>query len=239
MPYLKRFHGRQSPAQDMDGWGDEGPVFGPFPVFHATYGTEIRFNEDNEDVLWIVEGLVYYDEMFYGDWSVFEDPPEGSEGSLLADFDPKLARLPKQYRRCVCMKPGPFNSGVPGILASLDNGRVPSDGKVEHCTLCQRYPDDAAARQKLVELNLIREAEPEPKFFTVHCYVTVRVKLEGVGASTHQDAARLAAAQFDWETNRWNAEYVEEINELLVDLEQTPDYSQSRRFDRDCDEIDL
>jgi hypothetical protein len=56
--------------------------------------------------------------------------------------------------RCECEKPGFFYSGVPGILAHMENGRLADGAQVNRCDLCQRYPSDAAAFEKLRELDL-------------------------------------------------------------------------------------
>lgn len=55
--------------------------------------------------------------------------------------------------RCECEKPGDFCSGVPGILAHTENGRLAPGTAVERCDLCQRYPSDEAALRKLQELG--------------------------------------------------------------------------------------
>jgi hypothetical protein len=55
---------------------------------------------------------------------------------------------------CECEYPGMFNCGVPGILAHLKNGRLIDGGTVERCDLCQRYPSDTAALERLRELRL-------------------------------------------------------------------------------------
>jgi hypothetical protein len=55
--------------------------------------------------------------------------------------------------RCECEKQGFFFSGIPGILAHMENGRLAKDAKVNRCDLCQRYPSDAAAFEKLRELD--------------------------------------------------------------------------------------
>jgi len=54
---------------------------------------------------------------------------------------------------CECEKPGRFCSGVPGILAHMENGRLALGAKVERCDVCQRYPTDEAALKKLRELG--------------------------------------------------------------------------------------
>jgi hypothetical protein len=57
--------------------------------------------------------------------------------------------------RCDCEQPGQFCSGVPGILAHVENGRVAPNTDVERCDLCKRYPSDEAACGKLRELGLL------------------------------------------------------------------------------------
>lgn len=37
MLYIRLFHGRTDPNQDMDDWGTDGPVFGPYEFVHTTY----------------------------------------------------------------------------------------------------------------------------------------------------------------------------------------------------------
>ena len=54
---------------------------------------------------------------------------------------------------CECELPGHFCCGVPGILAHLENDRLAPDAKVERCDLCQRYPSDEAALERLRELG--------------------------------------------------------------------------------------
>lgn len=96
MAFLKLFHGRASPDEQLDGWGVDGPIFGPHPYFHLTYGVEIKFDEDNEHVLNIVDGLVFYGGMYYGDWSIFDGPPSDSETEFVVDFAPDLAVVPQR-----------------------------------------------------------------------------------------------------------------------------------------------
>lgn len=55
---------------------------------------------------------------------------------------------------CECQLPGDFCCGVPGILAKVENCRVVPGGKVERCDLCDRYPSDQAAHDKLAELGM-------------------------------------------------------------------------------------
>ena len=55
---------------------------------------------------------------------------------------------------CECKEPGTFCSGVPGIIAEVENCRLVLGGKVERCDACQRYASDQAAHDKLVELGM-------------------------------------------------------------------------------------
>lgn len=55
---------------------------------------------------------------------------------------------------CDCEQPGQFCSGVPGILAHVENGRLVEGASVERCDQCQRYPSDEAAFAKLAELGI-------------------------------------------------------------------------------------
>lgn len=71
--YIELFHGRKDKEQDMDDWGSTGPVFGPLCYAHTTYGNEIKLGKDGDEygVLRVNDGMVYYNGIWYGDWSVF------------------------------------------------------------------------------------------------------------------------------------------------------------------------
>lgn len=70
--YIELFHGRNSLDEDLSDWGFDGPVF-QGDQFHVTYGTHIRFDCDtDEKSLSVVDGCIYYDGKFYGDWSFFD-----------------------------------------------------------------------------------------------------------------------------------------------------------------------
>ena len=93
MPYLKLWHGRETVDEEMDSWGTSGPVFGPFPFFHMTYDCEITFSEENGHILKVIDELVYYDGVYYGDWSFFDELDDGLRQRLIP-FDPHKARPP-------------------------------------------------------------------------------------------------------------------------------------------------
>jgi hypothetical protein len=70
-------------------------------------------------------------------------------------IEPDVEEPPGDHNRyrCECEMPGFFCSGVPGILAHLENGRLADGTKVERCDLCRRYDSDEAALNRLKELG--------------------------------------------------------------------------------------
>ena len=62
--------------------------------------------------------------------------------------------LEPEEEKCDCQLPGYFCSGVPGILAHMENGRLAPGAQVQRCDQCQRYPSDQAALERLGELGI-------------------------------------------------------------------------------------
>ena len=76
--YIHLFHGRKDPAEQLEDWGEDGPVLGPFRWVHTTYACDIKLGSpeakgDAVGSLYVVEDMAYYDGIWYGDWSVFGD----------------------------------------------------------------------------------------------------------------------------------------------------------------------
>jgi hypothetical protein len=70
--YIELFHGRTPKDQQMDDFGMKGPIFGPFFFVHTTYGDHIKLgHEEGSDFLRTDDNMIYYDGIWYGDWSVF------------------------------------------------------------------------------------------------------------------------------------------------------------------------
>jgi len=63
------------------------------------------------------------------------------------------------HDRCDCESPGFFCSGAPGIIAHLENGQLSPGATVQRCDLCQRYPSNEAAFDRLRELGHV---PPQP-----------------------------------------------------------------------------
>ena len=72
--YLELFHGRKKNEQ-LEDWGTQGPILGPFAHVQTTYGLHIKCGEvktgDLELELDLKEDMVLYKQIYYGDWSVF------------------------------------------------------------------------------------------------------------------------------------------------------------------------
>lgn len=85
--YLHLFHGRSEPDQSLDDWGEDGPILGPFEFAHVTYGEEINLSDDG-DGLKLVGGLVYYGDVYYGDFSVVSAAKFAASEELQARHEP-------------------------------------------------------------------------------------------------------------------------------------------------------
>jgi len=145
--------------------------------------------------------------------------------------------MPHPREPCDCELPGAFYTGVPGIIAAMENGRLVPGAVVERCDHCLRYPNDGAARAKLQELGLAELRAAETQTYSVHCYAVVRVKFPGVVADDPKSAAGQTLERFDWEAHGARAEFADEITELLVDIDGEPDFSRSCRFTPDLEVI--
>ena len=71
--YIKLLHGRDDPNQDMEDWGFNGPVLGPFEAVHFTYRDHIRCIRSGgaqEIELGFTDDLLTYDGKHYGDFEI-------------------------------------------------------------------------------------------------------------------------------------------------------------------------
>jgi hypothetical protein len=60
--YIKLLHGRDDPNQDMEDWGFNGPVLGPFRCIRSGGAEEIE--------LGFTDDLLTYDGKHYGDFEI-------------------------------------------------------------------------------------------------------------------------------------------------------------------------
>lgn len=97
MLYIRLFHGRSRLRQQMDDWGRDGPVFGPYDYVHTTYGSNLRLgkaDQECDELLIVHRKLVYYDGMYYGDWSVFTDKIFEESNFQACEFRSACAKVP-------------------------------------------------------------------------------------------------------------------------------------------------
>lgn len=100
----------------------------------------------------------------------------------------------RQTTSCECEAPGFYCSGVPGVLARVEDGRLVPGAKVERCDLCRRYPTDAAARTRLVELGIAPD-EAHPRRYVLYDFDADELACTNVYDDYHEAAED--ADQFD------------------------------------------
>ena len=98
MLYIRLFHGRSNPEQDLDDWGADGPVFGPYKFVHTTYSWHVVLGSQDKDwdELYVYEDMLFYDDMYYGDWSVISEEIFAKSGLTVTGFEQEKATLPKK-----------------------------------------------------------------------------------------------------------------------------------------------
>ncbi len=72
--YLRLYHGRSDPAQQMEDWGFDGPTFGPLSSYVHTYCCTFRIHGDGDtNEMWLKThgDMIEWDGCFYGDMEVF------------------------------------------------------------------------------------------------------------------------------------------------------------------------
>jgi hypothetical protein len=72
--YLRLYHGRTDPAQEMDEWGFDGPTFGPLSSYVHTYCCHFRIHGDcDTSEIWLEkhDDMILWNGFFYGDMEVF------------------------------------------------------------------------------------------------------------------------------------------------------------------------
>jgi hypothetical protein len=100
---IELFHGRISPEEQLDNWGRQGPVF-IVDYVHVTYLCDIKLGlpqPAGDGDLHFVEDLVFYDGVYYGDWSVFPVALLKRDREIagrVSEYDPTKAERPKEVR---------------------------------------------------------------------------------------------------------------------------------------------
>jgi hypothetical protein len=71
--YLRLYHGRKDPAEEMKEWGFDGPTFGPLCSVVQTYFATIRLCRNGvDDDLWldIRQDMIVWDGSYYGHFAI-------------------------------------------------------------------------------------------------------------------------------------------------------------------------
>jgi len=100
--YIHLFHGRKDPDEVLEDWGSDGPTFGPVAYVQGTYATDLKAEIKPSELdkvqymrLLYVEDMVYYDGVYYGDYSVYISENRGLHENPVDEYDEAKARPPK------------------------------------------------------------------------------------------------------------------------------------------------
>ena len=72
--YLRLYHGRTDPDQEMEDWGFNGPTFGPLSAYVHTYCCTFRIHDESGSTeIWLdkYDDMILWDGCFYGDLEIF------------------------------------------------------------------------------------------------------------------------------------------------------------------------
>ncbi len=102
---IKLFHGRHRPDEQLGDWGEDGPLL-KIEYLHVVYFTTFRIGLQEDDEVWLepwvhgkqdgvlVDELIHYDGMFYGDWNILHVAASEVDG----DFERDKAVFPLDRR---------------------------------------------------------------------------------------------------------------------------------------------
>ena len=90
---IKLYHGRLSPAEELNDWGTDGPLL-RIGGFQSTYLSTYRVMLADQDwhFLKFVDDLLYYDGVLYGDFTISDSDPE-AVGRVIEWFDPQKGQV--------------------------------------------------------------------------------------------------------------------------------------------------
>lgn len=164
MLYLKLFHGRKDPNEQLDDWGSDGPIFGPYNFIHTVYVSHLFMEKHHceSHELWLHHGdMICYDGVYYGDWSVFtEEIFKNEDSSRLQPFDQAKAPFPENdpvTNTCLAEKPVKIIVTICGGVCQEVKSNLP-DGCWEYALVdYDNEPDlpDNYNPYKTSEMNIV------------------------------------------------------------------------------------
>jgi hypothetical protein len=98
--YIKSLHGRDDPKQDMQEWGFNGPVLGPFEAIHFTYRHHVRCicgGGAEEIELGFTDDLLTYEGKHYGDYEIAAEFGSDTPSSPLLALEHACRLLVQAY----------------------------------------------------------------------------------------------------------------------------------------------
>ncbi len=97
MLYIRLFHGRTDPNQDMNDWGTDRPVLGPYEYVHTIYAFHLILGKADEssEELFLQGDLLFYGGVYYGDWSVFDEQILRNSDYTVVPYESTKACLPQ------------------------------------------------------------------------------------------------------------------------------------------------
>ncbi len=85
--YVRLFNGRSEPGEQLEDWGADGPVLGPFSFAHMVWASEINLGDEGES-LKIVDSTVFYGGIYYADFSIVSAAHFNATDELRASHAP-------------------------------------------------------------------------------------------------------------------------------------------------------
>lgn len=91
---LRFFHGRKTVDENLEDWGTNGPLL-KVDSATVTYKSTLHIVSGDEDqIVLFVDDLIYYDGVYYGDISMF-DESQLKKGDILEEFKAEKTDIPK------------------------------------------------------------------------------------------------------------------------------------------------
>ncbi len=88
--YIRFFHGRKDPNEQLEDWGSEGPIVGPVNI-GWTYGKLRLFTLDGVGMEFIPmhDDLLHVGDHYYGDAEIFDAPGDADydDGEKILSFE--------------------------------------------------------------------------------------------------------------------------------------------------------
>lgn len=108
--YLKLYHGRKDPAEQMDDWGEDGPYIGPFSAVTWTYNDLKLHTPDDFEHLSnkINDDMIHHNGVWYGDFELkwIDGLEEANEMKDAISFDDFFAEYITKTRNVFIEKEG-------------------------------------------------------------------------------------------------------------------------------------